>query len=58
VIRIDEKEVFQDSAVKFRDWSDTKIDSVIFSTFFWGSDGSFAATKDMYMHFKDFTISY
>lgn len=58
VIYVDEKEVFRDMAVKFREWADVHIDSMLFSTFFGGSDGSYAATKDTSAYFKDFLVSY
>lgn len=58
VIYADEKEVFRDEKVKFREGPETKIDSILFSTFFGGSDGSFATPKDTYAYFKDFAVSH
>lgn len=58
IITVDGKEVFRDDTVKFRETADTKIDSMIFSTFFGGSDNSFATPKDTYTYYKDFVVSH
>ncbi len=43
--------------IRFRDVDTFAIDSFYFSTFFGGSDSTWAATKDEYVYFDDFVIA-
>jgi hypothetical protein len=58
IIYVDNSEVFRDNKVVFREKDDVHIDSIIFSTFFWWSDASWATPNDTYSFYKDFTLSY
>jgi hypothetical protein len=55
---VDGVEVFRDSAVIFRETAVTHIDSILFSTFFWWSDATWATPVDTHIHFKGFTLSH
>jgi len=43
--------------IRFRDIADLKIDRFYFSTFFGGSDGSWAPSRDVYVYFDDFEVT-
>lgn len=55
---IDGDLAFELKKVVFRTRNDTGFESVHFSTFFGGGDKSFASTKNEYIYFKDFNVSW
>ncbi len=49
--------VFERYNMRFRDTDDLQIDKLSFSTFFGGSDSSWAASRDEHIDFDDFVVS-
>jgi hypothetical protein len=57
-IRFDGQSVLQQKGLRFRDISTLKINGILFSTFFGGSDSSWATLSDCYIDFADFSIHF
>jgi hypothetical protein len=55
-IWIDQQPVFKAEKLKFRSTTKLKIDGVFFSTFFGGSDRSWATPKTVYIDFAEFSM--
>ncbi|WP_421658168.1 polysaccharide lyase [Leptothermofonsia sp. ETS-13] len=53
----DGKPVLDKDGLTFRRVSDLRLDGLFFSTFFGGSDSSWATPKDVYVDFADFSVS-
>jgi hypothetical protein len=54
---VDEKLVIDEGGFKFRTIPDLKIDVIFFSTFFGGSDNTWATPNDTYIDFDNFAVS-
>ena len=54
---LDEREVLSQADVEFRTANELKIEGVFFSTFFGGSDASWATPTDTTIDFADFEVS-
>ncbi|XP_046564895.1 uncharacterized protein LOC124273666 [Haliotis rubra] len=54
----DGKLVYSNHNVALRSQSDVNIDGIFFSTFFGGSNATWAPTRDCYTWFKNFSISF
>ncbi|XP_050416605.1 uncharacterized protein LOC126830288 [Patella vulgata] len=50
-------QVYERMALVFRNHNNIKIDGITFSTFFGGSDESWASTVDTYTYYKNFQLS-
>lgn len=53
---VNDKVVYVKTNYVFRNSVDVKIDALIFSSFFWGSDSSWATPVDTYITFSDFKL--
>ena len=58
VLYLDWKEVYRNKNINFRSNEWLKIDSILFSTFFWWSDTTWATPIDTHAYFKDFKLYY
>ena len=52
----DGEEVFQFGGLTLRRDDSLMIDKIFFSTFFGGSDDSWASADDVYIYYKDFKV--
>ena len=52
----DGEEMFSYSGLTMRRDDSMQIDQIFFSTFFGGSDDSWASTDNVYIYYKDFKI--
>jgi len=53
---LDGKQVIEVGGLRFRSNSSTKIDKILFETFFGGSGASYAPTRNEYVDFDDFMV--
>jgi hypothetical protein len=53
---VDGHKVIEQKGLLFRRTNDLKIDGMLFSTFFGGSDSSWATPQDVYIDFADFSV--
>lgn len=58
VIYVNWKNIYSNNEMNFRNKENLKIDSLLFSTFFWWSDSSWATPIDTNIEFSDFKIEY
>jgi hypothetical protein len=57
IVYVNGKQVLNEDKLEFRTTEDLKIDGIFFSTFFGGSDPTWATPKDQYTDFADFRVS-
>ncbi len=55
-VALDGKQVFERKEIVYRTIDSLKIGALFFSTFFGGSDETYAASKDEYLYFGDMTL--
>ncbi|USN58569.1 MAG: hypothetical protein H6767_00100 [Candidatus Peribacteria bacterium] len=58
VVYVDGQEVYRNESMVYRETDDLVVDSVLFSTFFGGSDPTWATPVDTKTYFKNFVVEW